>query len=116
MDNIAEGFDRFSRSEFKQALVIARGSNAEVRSQLYRAKDRHWINAEESTQLLKATSGLGIKIHNLIQHLQHSDYKEKPTNKPLGDIKEALVPYDSEQSYNIPPEFIALFNSNDSNA
>jgi four helix bundle protein len=37
MSNIAEGFDRYSRAEFKQFLSIARGSASEVRSQLHLA-------------------------------------------------------------------------------
>ena len=40
MSNIAEGFGRFTRPEFRRFVVIARGSAAEVQSQLYLARDR----------------------------------------------------------------------------
>ena len=44
MSNIAEGFERGSRSEFHQALVVAKGSCGEVRSQLYVALDVGYLD------------------------------------------------------------------------
>ncbi len=42
--NIAEGFDRGSRRDFARFLYIARGSGAEVRSQLYLGLDLGYLN------------------------------------------------------------------------
>ena len=43
MSNIAEGFERYSRQEFKQFLSVARGSCAEVRSQIQLAKSLGYV-------------------------------------------------------------------------
>ena len=51
MSNIAEGFERGGRGEFHQFLVMAKGSCAEVRSQLYIAFDAGYLNNEEFKQL-----------------------------------------------------------------
>lgn len=51
MSNIAEGFDRYSRAEFKQFLSIARGSASEVRSQLHLALALGYISQEQFDHL-----------------------------------------------------------------
>lgn len=47
MDNIAEGFDRDGKNEFKQFLAYSKGSTGELKSQLYRALDRKYITQEQ---------------------------------------------------------------------
>lgn len=58
MSNIAEGFDRGSRGEFHQFLVVAKASCAEVRSQLYVAKDVGYIDQEVFNNLNSGTDEL----------------------------------------------------------
>ena len=50
--NIAEGFDRSSRAEFHRFVAIAKGSCAEVQSQLYLALDVGYLGQEEFEGLL----------------------------------------------------------------
>ena len=65
MSNIAEGFDRGSRGEFHQFLVIAKASCAEVRSQLYVALDVGYIVQEIFSNLNSSTEELSRIIGGL---------------------------------------------------
>jgi four helix bundle protein len=65
--NIAEGFDRQSNKEFIQFLHIARGSCAEVRTQLYLAQKVKLLDAETARNLLEKTRKISAMLTNLIR-------------------------------------------------
>jgi four helix bundle protein len=52
MSNIAEGHERSNPGDFHRFLSIAKGSNAEVRSQLYVALDVGYLESEEFQRLM----------------------------------------------------------------
>jgi four helix bundle protein len=61
MSNIAEGFESNSAADFNRYLGMARGSCAELRSQLYEAQDANLIGQVrqmELSTLAKSTSNL----------------------------------------------------------
>src|ERR1051325_2137402 len=62
MSNIAEGFERGSRKDFVQFLNIAKGSNGEVRSQLWIALDQGHVSAKRFQELRDATLLLSRRI------------------------------------------------------
>ena len=65
MSNIAEGFERGSNNEFHQFLVIAKGSCAEVRSQLYIALDANFLTAQQFQELLIQAEEVGRIVGGL---------------------------------------------------
>ena len=65
MSNLAEGFDRAGRAEFHQFLVIAKGSCAEVRSQLYIALDAGYLPQDEFEQTIRQAEELSRIIGGL---------------------------------------------------
>jgi len=63
--NIAEGYGRGSKGEYKQFLAMARGSNLEVQTQLFLATELGFGNAGQ----LKAADGLSNEVSEMLNSL-----------------------------------------------
>ncbi|TSC77129.1 MAG: glutamine--scyllo-inositol transaminase [Parcubacteria group bacterium Gr01-1014_31] len=97
MSNIAEGFDRGTQAEFIDALYIAKGEAGEVRSQLYIARDRRYI------EMSKLREGLGLtdECSRLIQSFAEKvkggahrgmQFKQVKRVNPLDDLLKQHAP------------------------
>ena len=73
MSNIAEGFSRRSTKEFTQFLFIAKGSAAEVQSQLYVALDQGYINEEKFDELYSKSDEVARLLSGFIRYLLNKD-------------------------------------------
>ncbi|HEY8689828.1 MAG TPA: four helix bundle protein [Chitinophagaceae bacterium] len=70
MDNIAEGFERGTRAEFIQFLGYSKGSCGELRSQLYRALDRKYINQQQFDEFYSLAVRISSMLQKFISYLQ----------------------------------------------
>lgn len=77
MSNIAEGFERGGRGEFHQFLSIAKGSTAEVRSQLYVALDVGYLDSQGFQRIMK----LAEEVGRIVGGLRSSVDKQRKTKK-----------------------------------
>ena len=82
LSNIAEGFERGSKTEFIQFLYIAKGSCGEVRAQLQIAQDQNYIRQNEYQRLYDLCKQISGMISNFIAHLQKTDYQGEKINRP----------------------------------
>lgn len=68
--NIAEGFERGSKDDFARFLYIAKGSGAEVRSQLYLALDLGYLSEDRFIGLNDSADHIVKLLTKFIQSLK----------------------------------------------
>ena len=72
MSNIAEGFERDGNNELRQMLSIAKGSSRELRSQLFVALDRGYLDQDQFDQLLAHIQFISRMLSNFGCYLKES--------------------------------------------
>ncbi len=75
MSNIAEGFGRSGNREFLQFLYIARGSLAEVKSQLYVMLDVSYVSQKQFDLAYALASEAETLLSGFINYLAKSEIK-----------------------------------------
>lgn len=71
--NIAEGFSRESNQEFVRFFFIAKGSAAEVQSQLYTAKSQKYLPEDKFDELYEKLEIISKQLSKFITYLKNAD-------------------------------------------
>ncbi|MFT5351650.1 MAG: four helix bundle protein [Planctomycetota bacterium] len=71
--NIAEGYERNSKKDFSNFLRIARGSCAELRTQLYIGQDIGFIEEKSANRLQKEALELSKMLQGLINRYKTTE-------------------------------------------
>ena len=69
-NNIAEGFDRRTNTDFIRFLYISISSNSEVRSKLYLADRLNYLEEDEIAKLIEASNEISKMLYGLIQSMK----------------------------------------------
>lgn len=77
MSNIAKGYERGGRKELLRFLAIAKGSIAEVRSQLYVAEDVGYIGLDQALELRAAALALSRRITSFAREVRSRAERDK---------------------------------------
>ena len=73
LSNIAEGFERDGNKEFLQFLSVAKGSCGEVRSQMYIAADRGYVDETTFNEIGGLLIETSQKISGFMKYLRQAD-------------------------------------------
>ncbi|MFP5040822.1 four helix bundle protein [Parasediminibacterium sp. JCM 36343] len=68
-NNIAEGFDRSSKADFRRFLFMSLGSCSEVKSMLYLAERLSYLSKEKSQELIAVIIEISKIILGLIKSI-----------------------------------------------
>jgi four helix bundle protein len=79
--NIAEGHERGTTREFLRYLNIAKGSAAELRTQLYIAKRIGALEFERADEMISECKELGAMLHGLARS-RSGEIRESPDAAP----------------------------------
>lgn len=81
MSNIAEGFERGGSAEFLQFLSVAKGSAAEVETQLYVAFDQGYVTEEKFRELQTLVRSVVRLLMGFVNYLKTSDIRGQKYKK-----------------------------------
>jgi four helix bundle protein len=70
MSNIAEGFESRTQALFIEFLGRAKGSAGELRSQLYIARDHHYMDQEVFAEAVRQAEICSRQLSKFIQYLE----------------------------------------------
>ena len=80
--NIAEGYGRSARGDYLQHLSIARGSLAELETQLYIALRLGYTSREQSARVYVVLEEVGKRLTRLKNALQTKPHTQNPRPAP----------------------------------
>lgn len=81
MNNICEGFDSKSNSEFIRFLTYSRRSCSEVQNCLYVTLDQRYVSTEEFEDTYRHCGKVRKIIDSLIRYLKKNNQPNRPTGR-----------------------------------
>jgi len=96
MSNIAEGFNSRTQAIFADLLGRARGSAAEVQSQLYLALDQAYVTEEQHEDVYALADTVSRQLYGLIRYLESAPNTRRVRED--GTSYDFALPFDTDTS------------------